>query len=112
MAAERKLLVTFTNAVDGRDQELNDWYVEHHIPDVLAIPGFKSAERFQLDEQIWHPAQHPPLWRYMTVYEAEGTGRELFEATNAFREAGRFKPFSSAAADGRASWLFTPVPPK
>jgi hypothetical protein len=41
-------LIAFTDPVAGRDQEYNDWYNNVHLPDVVAIPGFVSAQRFVL----------------------------------------------------------------
>ncbi len=42
-----KLLV-LTNAVEGRDDEFNQWYDHQHIPDALDVPGYVAAQRFRL----------------------------------------------------------------
>jgi len=34
--------------VKGLEDEYNRWYTEQHLQDVLAVPGFVSAQRFTL----------------------------------------------------------------
>lgn len=42
-------LVVLSNPVSAaREQAYNDWYEHQHVPDVLRIPGFKSAQRLKL----------------------------------------------------------------
>jgi hypothetical protein len=41
-------LVVFTNPVEGREAEFNDWYSNKHLGDVVATPGFGAAQRFKL----------------------------------------------------------------
>jgi hypothetical protein len=61
------MLVAISNAQPGREDEYSTWYETVHMPEVLALPGFVSAQRFA-------PAQlsaDSPN-RYMAVYEIEG----------------------------------------
>jgi hypothetical protein len=44
----RYKLVAMSNAVEGRDDDYNEWYRKQHMPDVLAVPGFVSGERLQV----------------------------------------------------------------
>jgi hypothetical protein len=68
----------FINPFEGRDAEFNAWYDAEHIPDVLALPGFLRAERFEV-----HPLGNEPM-RYLTVYEAEAdTPEEVLERIRA-----------------------------
>ena len=60
--ARYKLLAT-TSAKAGRDEEFNAWYDDRHMPDVLAVPGFVSAERF-----ISMTNEGP---KYLAIYEVE-----------------------------------------
>ena len=65
----KHVLVVFTNAVEGQDDEFNRWYDEIHIPDLLKIPEIRSAQRFRLSGAQKMP---PPFaWRYMALYEIE-----------------------------------------
>jgi hypothetical protein len=66
--------LVFSNAVEGRDEEFNDWYDNVHVPDLLAIPGVLSAHRYDLLETEINrdPAMPAPTHRYLCVYEMEG----------------------------------------
>lgn len=61
-----KLLV-LTNPKEGRDQEYNDWYTNRHLADVVAVPGFVSAQRFKLTDPMGFKHDH----RYLAIYEIE-----------------------------------------
>ena len=61
---EKHLYVVFTNAVDGMEDEFNDWYTNRHIVDLVALDGFESAQRYELDAV---PPEIP--WRYLCIYE-------------------------------------------
>ena len=50
------------------EEEFNRWYDQHHVPGLLAVPGFISATRF---------SQLGPPRRYLAVYEIEGP--EVFQ---------------------------------
>lgn len=59
----RYKLVAFSNAAEGRDEDYVRWYDEQHLPDVVAIPGVISGERFLCATGGEH--------RYMAIYEVE-----------------------------------------
>jgi hypothetical protein len=61
-------LVVFTTPVPGRDQDYNDWYQNIHLRDLLAIDGFKSAQRFRLKQAV---VPEPPPLPYLAIYEIE-----------------------------------------
>ena len=61
------LLVAISNAQPGRDEEYSTWYETIHMPEVLALPGFVSAQRFAPA-----PLSEDAPNRYMAVYEIEG----------------------------------------
>jgi hypothetical protein len=63
MAREHEGLLVVRVDVRAEDEdELNRWYDTEHIPDRLAVPGFRSAARFR---SIEHPG------RYLAVYELD-----------------------------------------
>ena len=66
--------LVFSNAIEGRQDEFNDWYDNVHVPDLLAIPGVLSAHRYELlDTAInQNPAMPAPTHRYLCIYEMEG----------------------------------------
>lgn len=62
------ILVVMTNAVEGLEDEFNEWYDHVHIHEVLSRVTLVSAQRFELaDVQATLEAKAP--YRYMTVYE-------------------------------------------
>jgi hypothetical protein len=65
--------MVFSNPVEGKDREFNEWYDNVHLPEVLATPGVISAQRFDLcDAEIVRRAGWTPEHRYLAVYEMEG----------------------------------------
>lgn len=65
--AAYKLVVT-SNAVEGREDEYNDWYDNQHVPDVLNVPGFHGAQRLVIENPL---SDAPPPFKYMAIYEFE-----------------------------------------
>jgi hypothetical protein len=76
----RQLLFVFSNPVEGREDEYNDWYTNHHLREILAIEGFHSAQRFELaDARMTRDTPDAP-WRYVAVYEVEENALERADA--------------------------------
>ena len=66
----KTLYVVRSNAAEGREQEFNLWYEKVHLPEVMAIEGFLSAERFELNaENSWGQQDY----RYLAIYEIDST---------------------------------------
>lgn len=66
------LYIVQTNAVEGREVEFNEWYDSTHVPDVLAIEGFESAQRFKRSEPLDGPDAATPDYEYAVLYEVKG----------------------------------------
>lgn len=62
------LYLVQANPAVGREQEFNDWYEDTHLPEILQIPGFVRARRFQVTEAT---ADKVNL-EFLTIYELEG----------------------------------------
>ncbi|WP_454691313.1 hypothetical protein [Achromobacter aloeverae] len=62
-------LVVFLNAQEGREGALSDWLAHTHIPDVLKIPGFSGAQRFQ--PTLEQRAGARPQWKFLIIYDIE-----------------------------------------
>ncbi len=60
-------LVVMTGPKPGRDEEYNDWYNNQHLADVVAVPGFVSAQRFKLKDAMG--AEHRNS--YLAIYEID-----------------------------------------
>jgi hypothetical protein len=62
----------FSKPVEGREDEFNEWYDRVHVPDLLAIAGVVSAQRFDLlDAEIVRAAGWTPEQRYLAIYEID-----------------------------------------
>jgi hypothetical protein len=62
------LMVAETTPHAGREDDFNKWYEGTHIPELLKMPGVKSAERYKLSLTI---AGQKPGHPYFTIYEIE-----------------------------------------
>ena len=54
--------------------QLNDWYAMRHIPDMLGIPGFVRATRYELYRVLMIEPRSAP--RFLTVYEVSADSAE------------------------------------
>lgn len=61
---KRGLLLTLTEPPPGMEEEFNAWYDEEHLPERLAIPGFRSARR-------WVADLAPGEGKYLATYELD-----------------------------------------
>ena len=72
------LQIVFSYVPDGvTDEEFSEWY-DAHLPEILSIPGFASAQRFRL-EPVVTDATEPVSYRYLAMYEIEGDPDKLLE---------------------------------
>lgn len=76
--SDPQLFLVFTNPVEGREDEYNQWYDEVHVPDVMAVPGVKGAQRYQLAPSDSQGGGAPPAHRYLAVYEIDGDPAGVF----------------------------------
>lgn len=60
---EYRFLV-FSNPIEGREEEYEDWYTNRHVADVVRTAGFVCGQRFKLSGEGPH--------RYLALYEGEG----------------------------------------
>jgi len=51
--------------VPGGEEAYNDWYSRVHLADVLALPGFVAAQRFQIADPAAPDAPEPG---YLALY--------------------------------------------
>jgi hypothetical protein len=98
----RNLLLVFSNPVDGREDEYNAWYSDHHLDEILAIDGFVLAQRFRLvDARMTRDTPAAPH-RYLALYEV--TDGALERADAALFELAR-RERAEALAEGRTPKL-------
>ncbi len=61
------LTLVFNEPMPGQDVEYNRWYNEEHLPDVVAVPGFVSAQRFRRSA-VQLRADVPPSPQYLIAF--------------------------------------------
>lgn len=71
----KHVLVVMTNAWKERHEELNRWYDEVHVPDLLKVPGVVSAQRFEAGPAVLSTTSASP-YRYLALYEIEADSAE------------------------------------
>jgi hypothetical protein len=110
------LMVVLSNVEDGQEDEFNKWYTDEHIVDVVEkLPGFVTAQRYELASSQLEPTEY----RYLTIYTipaerlAEAQASILFsrkEREQAQREGRRaMLTVSTAMAAPHVSWFYSPV---
>ena len=60
-------LIALTTPVAGREDEFHDWYQNIHLPEVLALPGGVSAQRFKLVAKMIGNDTNP----WLAIYDFE-----------------------------------------
>jgi len=97
-------LHVFSNPVDGREDEYNQWYDEIHVREVLQVPGFVSAQRFRVGAELIGSSPH----RYLAIYEfqADDPAVALAELGRAASSMDMNEAFDQSTAVAIA---FTPI---
>ena len=108
----RYKLLVLTNAVNGRDDEFNQWYNNQHIPDALDVPGYVAAQRFRIAD-VQMAGAPASQWRYLAIYEIE-TDDLKATMNESMSRAGTERMPQSDAADHASSAIFaaTPIGPR
>lgn len=65
--AETYYLLIFNQPVAGKEQEYNHWYDQQHAPDVVSVPGFARAQRYEFASTQLRPAPAKP--KYAVIYQ-------------------------------------------
>jgi len=103
------MFLALTNPVEGKENEFNEWYDQHHVPDVINVPGFVSGQRFKLsDAQFGGEASKQ--YKYLALYEIETD--DLAATIKELKARGGTPDIvASDAIDGRkvATYMFTQI---
>jgi len=87
--------VVYSNPVEGREGEYNDWYSNRHLGDLLAIPGVLAARRYKLaPTQV--SGTPPQPYQYLAIYEIEADNVQAFLDVMMQRVAGGAIPVTTA----------------
>lgn len=98
----------FSNPADGKEEEFERWYDEQHVPDLFAIPGFVSAQRFRLTDAQARKEGHPH--RYLVVYEIDTDDLQgVFDEIVRRRGDGRIVHSDAFDTAGSVTHTYEPV---
>jgi hypothetical protein len=99
------LWLVFTKPVEGMEDEYDTWYDEVHLPDVVAVSGVRSAQRFVIGPER-RPVAEEPAFRNLTVYELEGEPELVFKETTRRIDAGEMvlSPALDRTATAQSVW--------
>lgn len=76
------LLVVLTNPVsDETEAAYNEWYQGSHLPDVLAVPGYRRATRYRSAGGLGG-GPSPFAQRYLALYELEAADEAGVQAVS------------------------------
>ena len=101
--------LALTNPVAGKENEFNEWYDKHHIPDVINVPGFISGQRFKLADAQFGNAEATKAYRYLALYEIE-TDDVAATIKELIARGGTADMVASDAIDRKAlTYMFTPI---
>lgn len=64
------------NAVEGQDDDFNEWYTGIHLREILETDGFSTGQRFKLVSNARMTGDSPDApFQYLTLYEVEDVER-------------------------------------
>ena len=102
----KHILVVLSNAVDGQDDQFNDWYDNQHLGDVLEVPGFIAARRYRLSDDQMAGAESP--YRYLAIYEVDA--EKAGDAASALGAGAGTMVIDPALDRSRTvAWFYTPL---
>jgi hypothetical protein len=101
--------VVLSEPVAGREDEYNRWYSERHLKDVIAVPGFVSAQRFKMIEAA---SLGGPSQRYMAIYTMRTDQPEaLLDTLRILVESGQMEMSEGFDQDNLATILYEAITP-
>lgn len=92
----RYVFIGYCNAVDGQDDEFNEWYWNVHFKDILDLPGVISGRRFTpASAQL---GDIPLPFKYLGLFEVECEDPQAFIGELGARAgSGRITPSTTVA---------------
>ena len=112
--ADKFIQIVFSNPLPGRDDEFNEWYDNVHIPQLLAVPGMLSAQRYTLrDSEMYRaPGGFVPEHQYAIIYEMEGDVDAIMQKIQEAVAAGQIEMHESLDMNSWRLGFWTPRGPK
>jgi hypothetical protein len=102
------IFVVQTMPARGREADYDTWYTQVHVPEILHVPGFASAQRF-VNDPSGRPGDAPPEFRNLAIYELDAPAAEAGAALAAALPG---LTWSDALGPRRTLVAYTPVTPR
>lgn len=108
---QRGLYFVFGNAREGQDEVYNEWYDNTHLPEVLAVPGVLSAQRYTLATPQF-TKRSPITHRYLAAYEFEGSADAIMTVMREKSASGEMNMHESLELETVRMSFWNPISPK
>lgn len=97
-------MVALTRCIEGREDEFNDWYQNHHLPEICQFAGVLGAQRYKQAAAL----QGGDDRNYLAIYdiETEDLGNVL-GAIGQASAAGKMTQTEAADRAGAYTVVFT-----
>ncbi len=103
----------FSNPVEGHEDEYNRWYDHQHAQDVVAIPGFVTAQRFVKNELPLYRLVDLQVPKYLIIYKIETDDIEaVFKEVNRRLESGETVISPTFDRKTSVSYVYKPFRPE
>ena len=103
----------FSNPVAGHEDEYNRWYDHQHAQDVVAIPGFVTAQRFVKNELPLYRLVDLQVPKYLIIYKIETEDVEaVFKEVNRRLESGETVISPTFDRKTSVSYVYKPFRPE
>lgn len=97
-------LIALTTPLPGKEAEFHDWYQNTHLKEVISVPGFEGAQRFQLVAKLMGADTN----QYLAIYDAESDNPgALLAAMGEFAQSGKMTPATTQDMATTYTALFT-----
>jgi hypothetical protein len=100
---QRHIMIVTSAAHPGREVEFNQWYDQHHLADVCAIPGVVSGRRFDAAPSSPMPTPAP----YMSIFEIDAADPlTVLAEMNRRAQSGEWTMTTSLDPSAVKMWLY------
>ena len=102
----RHLRMAFGNALEGLDDDFNRWYNDTHLGQILEIPGYMAAQRFELSST--QVISNPP-YKCVALYEVETDDLARTSDDLMLKPREELPVTHAWDYDNCATWWYTPI---
>jgi hypothetical protein len=112
-ATETYYFFVFSNPVAGHEDEYNKWYDHQHAQDVVAIPGFVTAQRFVKNDLPLYRMVDLQVPKYLIIYKIVTADVEaVFKEVNRRLESGETVISATFDRKTSVSYVYKPFRPE